>query len=565
MHLIKFLFWAILPAFTTLALATWPALSTNATWGTTASIVAVLSIVALYFVLIKEITKPLDNINSLFELHKTSLPNISETSCLTMSDIDTLLKNRFEEINDELDFTRKELEMKQSKINNLKSEVQLLRNSIHDKENTLQSIQSKADKSQNISTEIFHGINEVSSHIESVSAEIHTQQSRIEITAGAIEEMNHSGIAVAENAALAASSSEDSKQLAISGAKEIKTAMESFNYINERATSLEKSMGQLGEHAESIGHIMEIITDIADQTNLLALNAAIEAARAGDAGRGFAVVADEVRKLAEKTMDATKNVGEAVEKIQHFSRTNIDAVGLMVQEIMSSTEAFNKSGEQMEKIVSVVNETNTQVQFIASASGEQSSTSDEITQTIGSLAEFAKITSERMAAAYDSLAKMNTDIEEMDSIIHMMSVGESSQSGPSRKIEWSDDFSVGVAEIDRHHKDLVVLVNRFSEAVEQGAEHEIIEDVAGELMAYTQKHFTFEENLFDKYRYSETDHHKKLHRNFIEQVLKFKQEVEDGGGRTAGDLVRFLKDWVIKHILVVDAKYIGYMQDNGIV
>ena len=61
-------------------------------------------------------------------------------------------------------------------------------------------------------------------------------------------------------------------------------------------------MTRLGQQADSIGHILSVISDIADQTNLLALNAAIEAARAGDAGRGFAVVADEVRKLAEKTM-----------------------------------------------------------------------------------------------------------------------------------------------------------------------------------------------------------------------------------------------------------------------
>ncbi|WP_415718390.1 bacteriohemerythrin [Maridesulfovibrio sp.] len=564
MHLIKFLFWAILPAFTTLLLATAPDLSNNATWRMTISIAAFFSTAVLYFVLKNEIAKPLENVYSFFESHKKSQPGHDLNKGITLADIHPLLESGFEECNRELAAAREELANKQSIINTLKSEVQLLQNSIHDRGNTLRSIQDKAHKSQAISTEIFHGINEVTSHVKLVSSEINTQQSRIEIAAGAMEEMNHSVIAVAENAALAATSSDDSRQLAMSGAEEITTAMKSFGNINNRAASLEKSMGQLGEHAESIGQIMEIITDIADQTNLLALNAAIEAARAGEAGRGFAVVADEVRKLAEKTMDATKNVGEAVTKIQHFSRTNIDAVGLMAQEIMSSTESFNKSGEQMGEIVSIVNETNTQVQSIATASVEQSSTSDEINRTISSVAEFARMTSERMSAAHDLLTQMNTNIEEMDSIIHMMSVGESSQSGPSRKIEWSDEFSVGVAEIDRHHKDLVVLVNRFSEAVEQEAEHEIIEEVAKELMAYTQKHFTFEESLFDKHGYCDAEHHKKLHRNFIEQVLKFKQEVEAGGGRTAGDLVRFLKDWVIKHILVVDAKYSIYMKENGI-
>ena len=231
--------------------------------------------------------------------------------------------------------------------------------------------------------------------------------------AQAMTSMNESVRAVAESAAAAAAGSSHAREMAMNGQRVVSGVAESISRVNHSAEALKESLNSLGKKAEGIGHIMNVITDIADQTNLLALNAAIEAARAGEAGRGFAVVADEVRKLAEKTMKATQEVDEVVKAIQIGTRDNIRMMEDTASVVESTAGLASQAGESLCEIVKTVEESAVQVEHITGVSRSQSEISVGITGNIESVGNVAEETSRLMGEAEQDLRGVLAISEEL--------------------------------------------------------------------------------------------------------------------------------------------------------
>ena len=257
---------------------------------------------------------------------------------------------------------------------------------------------------------------ELAAQIDESSRGAELQLERTGETATAIEEMNATVLEVARNATSAASHAEDTKQKAEDGQGVVSSVVQSIDEVSDRSTSLTESLGALGKRAEDIGSVMTVITDIADQTNLLALNAAIEAARAGEAGRGFAVVADEVRKLAEKTMQATREVEEAIQAIQVASKENIEGMQATSNVVVHSTGLASEAGDSLKSIVEVAIANADQVRSIASASEEQSATSEQIGRSSDEINRIAMDTASAMresAVAVNELAEMTQKLQQL--------------------------------------------------------------------------------------------------------------------------------------------------------
>lgn len=266
---------------------------------------------------------------------------------------------------------------------------------------------------ENVSTEA----EELSRQVEHVGNGARMQIERLGQTAAIIEAMNRELQESARYAEEAVTDANTAMRKAEEGTGVMNRTTTAMTRVQELSGSLRESMQQLGTQADSIGGILEVISDIADQTNLLALNAAIEAARAGDAGRGFAVVADEVRKLAERTMAATNEVNKSVRTIQATAHENITHTDAAVAAVAEGNELVTESGRSLNEIVQLSMSMGEQIQRIAELAREHSDQHGSIISAFEDIRSIATETGAGMEESEHVVNGLAGNAHELNSLI----------------------------------------------------------------------------------------------------------------------------------------------------
>lgn len=236
------------------------------------------------------------------------------------------------------------------------------------------------------------------------------QSSAAESVAAAVEQSSVSLSETATNARNAAELVIEARQSSAQASEIMKKTVDEMNGVAILIKASGDSVHHLDDSSQKIGHIVQVIKEIADQTNLLALNAAIEAARAGEQGRGFAVVADEVRKLAERTGLATGEIAGLIKAIQD----NIGGTAISMQQAnkqaASSRELVNDSALALKKIDDLDLQVSDNVQGISNALAEQDIAVRQIALNIEQISQVTEsntttaATNNRTASELDELA-----------------------------------------------------------------------------------------------------------------------------------------------------------------
>lgn len=133
-------------------------------------------------------------------------------------------------------------------------------------------------------------------------------------------------------------------------------------------------------------------------------------------------------------------------------------------------------------------------------------------------------------------------------------------------ITWSDDFSVGVKELDEQHKTLINIINElFTLYTEKKFGQADVSPIFKALMDYADQHLATEEYYFNLYNYEKGPQHTALHNAYREKISALKAEYEkDNSEKTLFAVNNFLNEWWVWHINHVDKEYTEYFNANGL-
>jgi len=185
------------------------------------------------------------------------------------------------------------------------------------------------------STSLEHTSEDLSSSVNRISSSSNEVQNYVNSVSVATEEMISSISEISKNTDKAAKMTQEAV-----------TQMESTESI----------IKNLQERSDEIASILKVVTEIANQTNLLALNATIEAARAGEAGKGFAVVANEVKELANRTAEATGDIGNKIAAIQAESANALSSINVASSSVKTINEVAVTIAGSVEEQTAVTSE-----------------------------------------------------------------------------------------------------------------------------------------------------------------------------------------------------------------
>ena len=254
----------------------------------------------------------------------------------------------------------------------------------------------------------------------------HQAQQILEVSS-AVEGMAGSISGIAKTASDTSGVAEEAIEISNVGREAAERAAEGMSAVREMALQSVKKIKRLGESAQDIGEIVQMVSDFASQTNLLALNAAIEAARAGENGRGFSIVAQEIRNLATSSAEATKQIHARIKGIQMDTHAVVVAIEHSTQQVVVQSDLAAQAGAALGAVDMVTKRIANAIGEMNETATRQASAAEMISQSMTDIAEITAQTRDGMEQMRGSMDRLVELAQSLLGSISVFRLGENNR------------------------------------------------------------------------------------------------------------------------------------------
>lgn len=133
------------------------------------------------------------------------------------------------------------------------------------------------------------------------------------------------------------------------------------------------------------------------------------------------------------------------------------------------------------------------------------------------------------------------------------------------RIEWSDEYKLGIPVVDREHRELLGVCNEFLDAVQAGAPIPELAAIMNRMILLTRAHFVAEERMLDRHGYPGLAAHKAEHDRLLVEAEALKARYDDVEAdeemrHLTMDTANFLQTWLLDHIRTNDRPYQPFLR-----
>lgn len=116
-------------------------------------------------------------------------------------------------------------------------------------------------------------------------------------------------------------------------------------------------------------------------------------------------------------------------------------------------------------------------------------------------------------------------------------------------LSWSRQYEIGNALIDDEHQELFRRINAFHDNWLEQREVQAIAVLLNQLIAYAEMHFQHEEAVMRDAGFPRLEEHQAVHEAMVETIFRLRQTFEQTNGRIEMETIKFVKSWLIEHIV----------------